>query len=244
MAEKEQKDAAATEPQGTQDQAEKESLDSLKKQIANLITIVEDQKRRLEAHGSEMKQKKDREREALKQAEEEAKAKGELEKALQLREKRLNEIETERQTWERDRQQWAMDRKRMAVMLEVTRPGKFNAKIPTDDILRLLDVDKIELDETGHVRGWDDTYKQLISQREYLKPTAGTVPLVTTPPATGNGAGTLKYLREAQQAATLLGMNVETAQKMLQDEKIYKTWKAAGYFSTEPQQESLLLNQT
>lgn len=211
------------------------TVEELQKQLERLQSALSDKTRQLDvllekekSHSAEMKRKKEREQEALRIAEEEARKKGELEKAIEIRDKRMKELEDGYTAYQQKEQQWAKDRQRFALLSEIQTPGRFNAKVKPEHIIRLIDTDKLELDEVGKVKNWQAIYDNLIADAEYLKPTPGTIPAGFNPPPAGNGGAPMQYGREAHQLAEKIGLSVAVAHGLISDEATRKEFLRNG----------------
>ena len=164
---------------------------------------------KIQEHGSEMKQKKERERKALEEA-------GEYQKALELVNQEKTELQKQTELFAAQQQEWDVQKKKYAVMFKLQQPGTINPTVPINDVLMHFDWSKVELDEAGQVVGWDDLYKTITTGRDYLRPTQTQHQGVPVPGAGTNGK---PHARDAQAVAEATGVSVSKAQEMLQNPK-------------------------
>lgn len=200
-------------------------LDQIKAANAELKKVNDSLLDKDREHGKEMQRKKEREREALEKEKAALAQKGEYEKLLELSKTEMEDLRREREQFHADRQNWTKQQKRFAVMTELMRPGVLNPKVKPEDAAVYLDIEKIELDEQGRPKAWDDVKKSLYDGRQWLLPSQ-TQPLGTPEPAGGaNGSPNARAINEIAADA---GVSPEIVASLLKDDKVMKKMREIG----------------
>ena len=175
-----------------------------------------------------MKAKKERERQALEEA-------GNYKEALEMLQQERDEHMKQAEAFTQMQQDWEMQRRRFAVMTELQKPGVINATVPPGDIMHFVELDKVELDETGKVIDWQTHYQKLIDGRDYLKPTGvgKTISGIAPPPA--GAQGTTANSKAAMLVHKHTGINLEQCNRLVENKQFMETAERSGWLD-EPKE--------